>query len=1272
MASGNNSGTGDLDILIGGDISPLDDALSGISESAQAAASAVNAALGSTDGADALTTSATAAAGAISGIAPAAQAAGSAVAGVDTAITTTTGDTEGLTAAISSLGQRLDAINNQLTTANSSLADIADSEQRVAESSQESAGALEKVSGALETVKSVAEALAAVALAETLREFATAAIEAYGEAQRVETSLRLMSGSAESASEIMEHLDEMSTKLGIPLANLEAAAQRASTVLGTGDGLTAALNAAANASAATGGSFDSVVNALDRIQTTGAVTGRQLMALGLQWQDLATTMGVSIDEAQARLKRGGQDAVQDVQAVVDAIEQKYGDAAAQQAQGILSQIQQLKNAATLVMQQIGEAIAPAVTSIVTALKTTVIPAIQAAVDAFKALPPGIQDVIVIGGALATALVPVAAGLATLGFAISGVETLLGALGVSFGQTAVAAGTFAAAETAATAATEGLGAAAGTVGTGLLSGIGAAIASIAAVALPSLGAAVLATRDQLDALKASAANFDATLKGATNTAINHTAALKDMESGVKAAMAAYNSGITIIGQYSGATKDFVEKQQALVQAEKDAKQTLLDVTAAHNAGLAPLSLVTAATIALQKAHEAANPAIKATTLSFADLAANAVITQQNVEESRKTFLQTEAAFISGFSSLAAYDAAWNQYSKDAKAAGVVATDVTHAIISQTQSANESIQKLTGLIDTFETLDNIENKNLQQSVATSASWKAAQEQASKLGLTLVDAGDHLQVDFTDKATKAGTTTDALRKYIESLYGQTDAYTVLVNGKVMPVLQSLSDGLAKNIIQAGGFSSAMENVTDKAGKAAGQIEVLRGSTEAYQTASDAASASIMTATGKVESQAEAVKAVNDAWLAAAKAQGSYLEVTNAGAGEIDDETGAIQTQTESIGGQINAVNELARAWDLELAASESAAAGPSKSSSAKGAGGVSVSQQNVLSMYAMAGATGGQLDALAQAMGLVVVGQNQYATQDYINSLKQPGGNPNGTTISSGVTIQKGYFTPTTGSTSSSSTSTATAATPVSTSTATATTAAAGATNAALSSLVATEQQYQQTLSDTIAAYQTGNETLADVQAALANYQAAMDQVQAAVDETAATTQSLSQATGSQTTAADTLATTTAATAATVTEAAMSIGDALTGTAQAATAAAAAVNTTTAALAGMTMEGSFGSGTTATAMAPDVATSVTAGLATGPASTYGLVPASGQVMSGLTSVVGSDLSASSQTPTAQVTVNVSAGTVVGANGMQQLSQMVGNQIVTQLRQVTGLKIP
>jgi hypothetical protein len=226
--------------------------------------------------------------------------------------------------------------------------------QGVGNAAQQTAPQLQQAADATKSlVDSLAEIAVAAIAAAGIQKIGEESVLAYGRLQQLTTSLDLMGAGAKGAADEVDNLKAIAIQLAVPFENLAHQAQALSAQFGSGDGLNAILIAAGNSAAATGKSFDAASASIERIGVTGAVSARQLFALGLSWQDMAETMGVSIEEAQAKLKKGGQDAQQDVADVIDAINAKFGDAAERQAQNTLGVWTNLKNQAEFIFQDIG-------------------------------------------------------------------------------------------------------------------------------------------------------------------------------------------------------------------------------------------------------------------------------------------------------------------------------------------------------------------------------------------------------------------------------------------------------------------------------------------------------------------------------------------------------------------------------------------------------------------------------------------------------------------------------------------------------------------------------------------------------------------------------------------------------------------------------------------------------------------------------------------------------------------------------------------------------
>jgi hypothetical protein len=432
----------DLDnlvVTVGGDISPLQDAFDSIIPAAQAAGSAIDAALagGST--------------GELTGGLAAANDALSQFGG-------TAGDVVG---DLNSLDAAFGGMGDAAATAVPQIEELPPSIHQVADAANEAEGGL---AGTVEQLIQLAEALV---VTEALKEFAGEALETYGNVQKAQISLTALTGSAEAADAILEQMKDLATSNALAFEPLVGAAQKMTALGFSTEQMNTALQAAANTAAATGNGFDTVTNAIERLTLSGTAGARQLVSLGLSTQALGTVMGIAATDVTAAFKALDQSQRLDV--LTQALS-KFQGVAEQVAQGILGQWQNLKTQWEFIMEAIGSALAPVAADILSFISSDVLPFIQNLVGAFNSLPGPVKDFVVVVG-LAAAAVPIL----TLGLtALSKILETLEVLNLAEWGTA----TVAAVGNVAFAVSEGLVGAL-TAGETALLGLGAAAVVVAA-------------------------------------------------------------------------------------------------------------------------------------------------------------------------------------------------------------------------------------------------------------------------------------------------------------------------------------------------------------------------------------------------------------------------------------------------------------------------------------------------------------------------------------------------------------------------------------------------------------------------------------------------------------------------------------------------------------------------------------------------------------------------------------------------------------------------
>lgn len=311
--------------------------------------------------------------------------------------------------------------------------------------SQEAAG---RIGQAFESLIGIG---AALEITEGIKAFGEAALEAYGDIEKTSISIEHMTGSIAQTTDILEQVRAIGLSSPFSFPELQDTTQKMIAMGVPVEKIGQSLQGITDAAAATGKSLLVAGGAFDRITETGSAAARQLAQLGVTTERLGDVMGVTKDQVLAAFK-----ALPDQAARIDVLNQameRFAGSAEAQAAGIQGAWQILENRFELVMQAIGQALEPAAQDI-TAFGTTVAKYAQEAADGLNQLPGPVKEV---GGLFliaAAALVPLTAGIATLGIGVIGVQAaivpfnaLLTALGLRSAEAAVAQGAEAAATTA---------------------------------------------------------------------------------------------------------------------------------------------------------------------------------------------------------------------------------------------------------------------------------------------------------------------------------------------------------------------------------------------------------------------------------------------------------------------------------------------------------------------------------------------------------------------------------------------------------------------------------------------------------------------------------------------------------------------------------------------------------------------------------------------------------------------------------------------------------
>lgn len=761
------------------------------------------------------------------------------------------------------------AAGDSATEAAPQLHDAATATAEVATESPEAQSGLE---GMAEGFLAVGEALA---ITEGLKEFIETAIEVYGQVQNIATSLEILGDTSDQAEEQLSSWADMANGLAIPLETLEQSARRLTVAFQGIEGIDVdtVLIAAADSAAETGRSFDTVATALQRVEATGQVTARQLQALGITWQQLADTAGVSVAQVQAELKKGAQSATDDLKLVVNTIETVMPGAAQAVAQNVGGQIQTLKNLVTETFEAIGQDIAPVIVTVVQGLDSIVQEAHTVA-TAFQQLPPDLQQGIVVAGLLAAALVPVAGALAGAGLAIAGLTSLVGALGIA--TTAEAS-----AEGAAAIATAAHGAAAAAAAVGVEALAAAELENNGAIAVQmglfgedTIIATTAAKQISLFAeeseLAAVNTGFLGTTLGATvgiiGTVVSGAVILTAQYHDLKDAATSTSGSFSILNDWfinvTGAAKNADDSLIHLSGGVNDlsaylptASQSFSTLWTAVKAGTGPIGAIAEG---WDQAKEGINTAVGVITGKFSDMeTAAANVAKANQDAANKT----AEAWAKGATALTTSAAQTNQTEQQ--------------LVDQQVKLQGAVTQAAAAVADFSAKLN-DNKSATQ---------------GGIAVTTLLAAEKVKLDAAQKALNSslgiGSTVATVEKNsIQDIAGAlATANDAVVNaqGSVDQLNQDLADG----ITQLGGFDIATELLP-------AALDRLTAATQRYLTAVDGGKTSVTGFVDTVTSEIGKLGTLVDTWTKL----NAIAETTPAAAIAADNAFKQMQTVAAALG--------------------------------------------------------------------------------------------------------------------------------------------------------------------------------------------------------------------------------------------------------------------------------------------------------------------------------------------------------------------------------------
>jgi trimeric autotransporter adhesin len=334
----NPGGAGDLIITIGGDLSALEAALAQIPQLAQEAFAPIEAAVNAVNF-DGLSQGAQQASTAIDDMATATAASATSVDDLSTVMGQAATEAEATAASA-------DTVGSSLQTAGESAAGAATQLAEVGAASNETAAAFTELIG---------EIGGGILTFEGLKEVLVESTQAFADEQKAIFALGAILKDQSGAEEAIDAAKQLADQLGIAQ---ESAVQAQQKLAALGESLTAIpqdMTAIADGAAAMNTSFDTASQRFDQIINSGTLMARSLTTIGLNAQDVGAAMGMAGVPLTVLTQSFKELDVQTRANIIDMAEltKNAGDAATA-AQGVAGAWNQVKNALSEAYEEIGK------------------------------------------------------------------------------------------------------------------------------------------------------------------------------------------------------------------------------------------------------------------------------------------------------------------------------------------------------------------------------------------------------------------------------------------------------------------------------------------------------------------------------------------------------------------------------------------------------------------------------------------------------------------------------------------------------------------------------------------------------------------------------------------------------------------------------------------------------------------------------------------------------------------------------------------------------
>ena len=841
------------------------------------------------------------------------------------------GDISSAAADASSAADDLDGslsdVSGEAEDAAGGLDDLSESTESAAESAREAEGGFEGMAEQLETLGE------ALVVTEGLHELGTEALEVYGSFQQADIALTALTGSAEVADNTITSLKALSVSDALSFPSLLTATQRMQMAGVQTSQLSGLLEAAANAGIASGRGFDTASQAITRMVGTGQVGTRQLQQLGISSNALAAALGVDANQITTAFK--ALDRSQEITVLETAMSGLQGIAQTA-AQGISGQWTILGTNFELVMEGIGEAIAPVITEILKFANDVVLPAVQSMIEDFNELPGPVKNAVTVLGLLTAATAAAAAGFAALSVAQEAWAALLGSEAAEASTAAAATAALGTAAESSAAGMAAAGVAAGEAGAGMAEAgaaaeeTGAFVEALSA-ALPILAAAVVAVGvawlewDQLKTIGADLQGFSAQ---AVNTAETLGGELLSAVESVTGALPGFGSAWQTVKDsvsninWAGVAAGILNLQQPLsiihtFLVEQQTELSLVsgsyaDMASAAQANLSRLSAANATAAQsmsqLAQAQAQGAAAAKAQVTSLSQLVQTQSTLNSALVQAKQTLADANAAYGAGAVSLNVVQAAQQAVTKAQNALNTSVGEGKTSVEGLTTSWQAAQTAFQSAVTAFQSIQAAFQAGTISAGAYDAALQKVEASAKSAGATFTNYAAIAQgvINAANNQSTALTTQIGVLAKLQSATTESAEGWTAWNNQVKAVT-SLAAAMGITITQtANGVVASVTNMSDESAPAIQKLvdslnQMLGASTQASTaiTGGSGFTASVRSIAQAVEPSAAAVQNFNGIVSDSTNNLTGWMAATTDATAQITILKGGSDSAAQSLGG-------------------------------------------------------------------------------------------------------------------------------------------------------------------------------------------------------------------------------------------------------------------------------------------------------------------------------------------------------------------------------------